>query len=188
MAMLVVFQVCFFTGMGLLLLSLIFGSLFESLGIDGLDLDFDVFGVDVFLPVSPVLYILFATIFGGVGWVLMETKEILPLIIILLIAIGSGIGASVMVDLFVIRPLKRAQNTSTPEAEDLVGVRAYVLETIYENGFGEISYVINGNSYTSPARSTTGEEIKKGEDVAVCWVEEYVFYVTRIEETIRAYK
>lgn len=180
--LLAVFQVCFFVGIGLIVLSLIFGSFFEAIGIDGLDLDFDVFGVDLFLPVSPILYILFSTVFGGVGWILIDSKYIIPKIFIIIISLASGLAISVMVNYLVIKPLKRAQNTSTPSAEELVGLRASVTETIFQDGFGEISYVINGNSYTSPAKSTTGEEIIKGKDVAICWIENYVFYVTGIDD------
>lgn len=180
--MLTFFQVCFFVGIGLIVLSVIFGSFFEAIGIDGLDLDFDVFGVDLYLPVSPVLFILFSTVFGGVGWILIDSSYSLSKLLIIIIAVLSGLLISLMVSLLVIKPLKKAQNTSSPSAEELVGVRATVTETIFEKGFGEISYIINGNSYNSPAKSTNGEEIIKGKDVAICWIENYVFYVTTIED------
>lgn len=176
------FQVCFYVGIGLIIFSFLFGSLFEAFGIDGLDLDFDMFGIDFFLPVSPILYILFSVVFGGVGWILVDSNKLIPNILILIIAFAAGAIVSILLNLIVIKPLKKAQNTSTPNLEDLVGVSAVVTETILENGFGEISYVINGNSYTSPAKTTNGEMIQMGKAVAICWIEEYVFYVTGIDD------
>lgn len=179
--MLTVFQVCFFVGVGLILLSLIFGSFFEAIGIDGLDLDFDVFGVDLFLPVNPVLYILFATVFGGVGWILTDSKRVIPMVLVTVISLLIAFTVSGLVNSLVIRPLKKAQNTSTPDSEELVGIRGVVSEIIYENGFGEISYVIHGNSYTAPAKATNNEGIARGQEIAICWIENHVFYVTPIE-------
>lgn len=182
--MITVFQVCFYVGIGLIAFSFLFGNLFETLGIDGLDLDFDIFGIDFFLPVSPILYILFSVVFGGVGWILMDSKYVLPTFLILIIAIVSGTVVSTLLNVVIIKPLKRAQNTSTPNAEDLIGVKALVTETILENGFGEISYVINGNSYTSPAKTINGDMVKMGKEVAICWIEEYIFYVTSMDDNL----
>ena len=182
--MITLFQVCFYVGIGLIVFSFLFGSLFEAFGIDGLDLDFDIFGIDFFLPVSPILYILFSVVFGGVGLILVDSKKVIPTILIFIIAFIAGITVSFLLNTLVIKPLKAAQNTSTPSAEDLVGVRAMVTETILENGFGEISYVINGNSYTSPAKTTNGDMVKIGKEVAICWIEEYIFYVTRIDDKL----
>jgi hypothetical protein len=179
-----IFQVCFYVGIGLIAISFLFGNLFETLGIDGLDLDFDMFGIDFFLPVSPILYILFSVVFGGVGWILMDSKYALPTILILVIAIGAGIAVSTLLNFLIIKPLKKAQNTSTPNAEDLIGLSAVVTETIIENGFGEISYIINGNSYTSPAKTTNGDMVKTGKEVAICWIEEYIFYVTSMDDRL----
>lgn len=184
MSLLTVFQVCFYVGVGLILLSLIFGSVFEAIGIDGFDIDIDLPGVDFFIPVSPILYILFSVVFGGVGWILIESEHIIPKVLIIIIAIAAGLCASSMLHFLVIKPLKKAQNTSAPTAEELVGLRATVTETIIQNGFGEISYTIHGNSYTSPAKTTTGDSIKRGRDVAICWIEDFVFYVTSIDDKV----
>lgn len=180
--MLLVFQVCFFVGIGLTLLSFVLGNLFEAIGIDGLDLDFDIFGLDFFLPINPTLYILFFTVFGGIGWILVDYFPFVAIIVVIIIALFSGIVVSSLVNYLVIKPLKKAQNTSIPDAEELVGVRAIVTESIFTGGFGEISYVVKGNSFTSPAKATNGGEIKAGKDVAICWIEEYVFYVASLED------
>ena len=180
--MLVAFQVCFFASIGLILISFLLGSLFDAIGLDGFDLDFTIFGNTLFIPASPILLELFFMVFGGIGWILMDIKLNLPIFVILLLSCITGILVSVSVHKLVITPLKKAQNTSAPNAEDLVGLRASVTETIYSKGFGEIRYVINGNSFTSPAKSTHGGEIKAGKDVAICWIEDHVFYVASLDD------
>jgi len=177
-----VFQVCFFIGIGLTLLFFVFGNLFEAIGIDGLDLDLDVFGLDLFLPTSPILYILFSTVFGGVGWILVDSYTTLNIIITVIISAFAGVLISSLVNCFVIKPLKKAENTSAPNAEELVGVKATVTESIPFEGFGEISYVVKGNSFNSPAKATNGGEIKAGKEVAICWIEEHIFYVVSLED------
>lgn len=182
--MLLVFQICFFVGIGLIVLSFLLGGIFDMVGFDGLDLDFDFTSSPVFLPISPVLLELFVMVFGGVGWIMLDVKSPLAPLFIILIAVAAGLLISIAMYRFVLLPLKKAQNTSTPNAEDLVGLRATVSETILEGGFGEIRYVINGNSYTSPAKATNGMEIKAGKEVAICWIEQCVFYVSCLEDSI----
>ena len=59
------FEVCFFAGIGLTLVSVILGQFFDFLGVGGLDLG-DI-SLDIGLPVRPMVYVLFATVFGGMG-------------------------------------------------------------------------------------------------------------------------
>lgn len=180
--MLTVFQVSFCVGVALIVLSLIFGTIFDFLGIEGLDLDIDFLGNSLFIPLNPTLFILFLTVFGGIGWILTDYVVIFPTIIEVGISVLSGLFVSIVIHLLVLKPLKKAQNTSTPDVQELVGLRATVSETILKEGFGEIRYTIHGNSYTSPAKSTSGVEIKAGKEVAICWIENYVFYVASIDD------
>lgn len=180
--MLTVFQVCFIVGVVLIVLSLFFSTFLDAFGMEGLDLDIDFLGNSIFIPISPTLFILFLTVFGGIGWILTGYIVFFPVFIEILIAVLSGLFVSIVIHLLVLRPLKKAQNTSTPDAKELVGLNAIVSETIFKDGFGEIRYVINGNSYVSPAKSTTGGEITVGKDVAICWIEDYVFYVANMED------
>lgn len=177
--MLLLFQVCFFVGVALIIISVLLGSLFDIVGIDGFDLDFG--GSSIVLPVSPIVFVLFSAVFGGIGWLLTDYFPGVFWLFVLFIAAAVGVFTCYLVQHFIITPLKRAQNTSTPEIQDLVGLPAEVSETILEQKFGEIRYVINGNSYTSPAKSIDGREIRAGVSVAICWIEEYVFYVTSTE-------
>lgn len=180
--MLTLFQVCFFVGLGLILISFIFGNLLDIVGFDGLDLDFDFLGIDLFLPFNPTFIMLFILVFGGMGWILLVTFPALAILFNLLISFVTGVLACMLIHFFVLKPLKKAQNTSAPSREELIGIPATVSETIRAGGFGEIRYVVNGNSFTSPAKATDGREIKAGEDVAICWIKDHVFYVASLKE------
>ena len=105
--MLLIFQVCFFAGIALIILSFVLGNLFDVLGIDGLDLDIDFLGNSIFLPVSPIVFVLFSTVFGGIGWILIDYKPRLNIIFDVLIAAGVGFVICSSVQHFIIRPLKK---------------------------------------------------------------------------------
>lgn len=174
------FQVCFFVGIGLTLLSLVIGHFADILDMDLFDLDAG--GVDFFLPLNPMIYVLGSTVFGGVGLILLNLFPQFPIFFIPSIALIVAILISTCFYKFIILPLRKAQNTSTPSQEDLIGLLAKVREAIPKDGCGEISYVINGNSYIAPAKATDGHSIHKGTDVSICWIEEYVFFVTEIDK------
>lgn len=180
--MLTVFQICFFMGIGITVLLLAIGKLFHSFDIDGIKLGLHVFGSDIFLPISPILCIIFTTVFGGVGWILVDYYSSLALVIIIMIAIIAGSLISSLVFYIVIKPIKKVKNISSFDAKDLVGIRAIVTDTIVTGGFGEIRYIIKGSSFSSPAKATNGALIRTGKDVAICWIEECVFYVASIDD------
>lgn len=178
--MLLMFQVCFFVGVGLAIVSALLGSVCDFLGVDGLDFDFA--GVELSIPLTPTVYIGFVTAFGGVGWILNIANSDIPSVVIMLIAIAAGVIVSGTVYKAVIIPLRKAQNTSSPDSDELIGLLARINETIPEGGYGEITYSIHGNSYTSPAKSVDNKEISIGKDVSICWIKEHVFYVSEINE------
>lgn len=177
--MTLLFEICFFVGIGLTLVSLIAGQCSDIIGADGLDIG-DI-GTGFLLPLSPMIYVLFCTVFGGMGLILLKVCPSLSMFLILAIAIITGIIISTGFYQVIIVPLKKAQNTSAPAQEELLGVIAKVQENIPENGYGEIAYVVNGNSYIAPAKTTDGHSITKGCEVTICWIEQYVFYVIELD-------
>lgn len=177
--MLLMFQVCFFAGVGLTIVSLILGNILDISGFDGIDLDIDLDFDGLLLPISPLVIMIFVTVYGGSGMILMKTMEASSAVI-LIISAFIGISVSLLLHKLVFIPLKKAQNTSSPEEEELIGILAMINENIGEEGFGEITYVINGNSFNAPAKSTDGKAIAKGTEVTICWKKDYVFYVMPI--------
>lgn len=176
--MLLMFQVSFIVGVGLTILSFVFGSLFDFLGVDGIDIG----GLDVSLPISPMVYVLGITAYGGTGWILHIMLPGIPGVLAVVLSLAVGIVLAGIFYRGIIVPLHKAENTSAPNQDDLVGVMAQVVENIPENGFGEISYVVNGNTYIAPAKSTDNKKIEKKTEVSICWIENYVFYVSKLNE------
>lgn len=176
--MFLLFQVCFIVGVALTILSFIFGSLFDFLGVDGIDLG----SLDISLPLSPMVYILGMTVFGGLGWILHIIFPNCPSPFVIVISLAAGVVIAGLFYKGIIVPLHKAENTSAANQEELVGLIAKVEERIPENGFGAISYVVNGNTYIAPAKSTDHTPIEKQADVSICWIEEYVFYVSKLDK------
>ena len=173
--MLLLFQVCFFVGVGLTIISFVLGNLLDFGGFDGFDADFDFSGS--FLPISPSLIVIFITIFGGSGMIMLKSIHISKILIVLL-SVGISFFISLLIQKFIISPLKKAQNTSSPELEELIGIPATVKENILEDAFGEITYVTHGNSFSAPAKSVDRTSISAGTEVSICWIDEHVFFVT----------
>ncbi|MGB8454920.1 MAG: hypothetical protein WCD89_21655 [Anaerocolumna sp.] len=179
--MVIVFQVCFFIGIGLTVISLLSGALFHTDGRNESDLSFDIFGNTIILLFRPLIFGVFLLVFSGAGWILMDVSPPLAMLLVIIISIAIGLFTIILVYQLALKPLKKAQNASSPSAEELVGIRATVSETIKFGGFGEIRYAINGYRFASPAKATNGSEIKAGKDVAICWIEDRVFYVAVME-------
>lgn len=178
MNMELLFTVCFLVGIGLTLLSVVLGHIFDIVGVDGLDIGN--ISIDVGLPTSPMVYVLWITVFGGVGMILQKIAPFLPNVLVCVIAVAVALIIAAGFYRGILLPLRRAQNTSAPAQEELIGVLAKVQESIPEKGYGEIAYVVNGNSYTAPAKTTDGHGIAKGTEVSICWVEQFVFYVVEV--------
>lgn len=174
-----VYEICFLVGVGLTLIFALLGSIFDFLGADGIDIDIG--GVDLNIPLSPTVYLCFLTVFGGVGMITEISGTPFKKFVNVGIALAVAFLISFSINRFVIRKLKNAQNTSAPDTEELVGLMAVVNEAIPQDGYGEIRYSINGNSYTSPAKSSDKRMIKAGSEVTICWIDEHVYYVSEIE-------
>jgi len=119
------------------ILDLIMGVL--SIGLHmGTDIDFD-FDADMnfastWLPLSSLAILSFLVLFGGGGLIsLFFVSEKISL----LIAIVAGYFFAVVMNKFVIIPLKR-NRVSSPKAEEIIGKSARVTSSIIESGFGEV--------------------------------------------------
>ena len=176
------FTACFIIGVIITVLSFVVGSAFDIAGVDGVDLD--IAGVDISIPVSPVVYLSFLTVFGATGMILLKTSDLSNAIVIL-ISVVLGTLVSTVLYKGIVQPLKRAQNTSAPDREELIGLLAEVNETILPGRFGEIKYTIHGNSFTSPAKCVNEElKLKNGTKVKICIIKEDVYYVSgKVEDS-----
>lgn len=134
------------------------------------------------LPMKPITIISFVTVFGGIG--IMGTHYKLNAIVTFIMAILSAYVTAQLLYRVIVIPLYRAQNTSSITQEELVGTIAKVISPVFENGFGTISYVVNGSKCNAPAQHINKKAILQGEDVVIYEIKGNVFYVHLLNEKI----
>lgn len=175
-----VYKILFLAGLVYTTITTLLGTVFDVFNIgEDIDLDGDLPWFSIFKPVTIVSFI---TVFDGVGLIgiSLELNQVLTFCI----AVVTAFIASYSINKFIVIPLYKAQNTSAPTNEDLIGIKAAVISTIYEDGFGTISYSFKGNRYTSPAKHLKGKAIKKGEEVQIREIREKIFYVIPSDKTL----
>ncbi len=181
----VLYYVFFSIGVVYTLISLVLGGIFDGLDIGGEG------AFDGFLSgLKPILIISFAIVFGGIGLLTIDSWS---WYISLGISTGSAMVVYYLINKLVVTPLYKAQNTSAPRQQELIGNKGKVVNTIPENSFGSISYSYRGNTFTSAARSLKGERIEQGKEIFIIKIENKVFYVTEknsllIDDYIKNYK
>ena len=196
--MLLLFQVCFGVGIGYTIISFFLGELLPSIGFDGgvdggvdldidLDMDFDIdlsFGTDgdfstaggnTVTPLKPACIAAFICVFGGCGMIFLP--QLGPLFA-LMISAAAGFSVSWLLFKLIIVPLHKAQNTSVVAKQSLIGSPATVTEKIPQGQFGKITYYVNGNTYSAPAKSENGGEISRNANVEITHIEKNTYFVS----------
>ncbi|MDF2519994.1 MAG: hypothetical protein K0R84_622 [Clostridia bacterium] len=193
--MLLLFQVCFYTGVFYTVISFILGHLLDFAGVDGdvdvdvdVDMDIDIDGdIDVdgdlsgatVSPLKPITIAAFVTVFGGTGMILLKNGYSALISLVLSAAIGFMI--SYLLYRFIVVPLYRAQNTSAVSQAELIGGLAYAALPMKGGSFGKIHYSVGGNTYSAPAKSIDGAEVSKGVPVVIIDIKKNVFYVKEVK-------
>lgn len=131
-------------------------------------------------PLKPITIVSFLTVFGGVG--IIGSKYNISPVLLFIIAMVSGLTVAFILYKFVVIPLYKAQNTSAVSRKSLIGTKAVVITPIYENGFGTISYVVNGSKCNAPAQHVAKKAIKQGEEVIIYEIKDNVFYVEPLSQ------
>lgn len=169
------FWVCFGVGVGYTIISFLMGQLFDFFDFDG---SFEI-GSNI-SPLKPAVIAAFITVFGGTGIILMKYNIIF--LVSLSISFALAFAVAFVIYKFVIVQLYKAQNTSAVEQQKLIGQRAKVSLTIRQGGYGKITYIINGNTYNSPAKTEDGCELKSGEEVEIVYIDKNTYYVKKLKE------
>jgi len=164
----VVFAVCFIVGAGFVVITAIFG---EVLGVIDSGLSTGV------APFKPVLLALFLTVFGGLG--LIFQMFFADVWIAAGLAALAGLVIAYALYRHVIVRLMKWQNTSAHEKQSLIGHQAKISESIPQGGFGKITFTVNDNIVSAPAKSETGEEIKRGEAIEIVYIDKNTYYVRK---------
>src|SRR5688572_31286226 len=147
-------------GFVFLLISLIVGDIFDSLGFDtGVDGGADGHG----LLDSRVISVL-VTSFGGFGAIAIQMG--LGIVASSLIGLASGVVLGGLVSLFG-RFLYKQQSSSSVGSAELVGRTAQVIVAIAPGSLGQVSCRVGEERVEKLARSKDNREIKAGSTVRV---------------------
>jgi membrane protein implicated in regulation of membrane protease activity len=170
-----IFWVCFGVGIGYTGIAFLLG---EALDAFSFGPDMDSGGVS---PLKPAVIAAFVTVFGGTGLLFIRAVDplwALPLAATVALAVAFAMHR------FIIVPLSKAQSTGAVEIQSLIGHTAKVSSKIFQGGYGQIAYSVNGNKYSSPAKAEDGGEISNNTTVEIIYIQDNNYYVRR-KETIR---
>jgi len=159
------YLILFGIGAGFILLTLIFGELFE-------------FESSMFAFLSPTIMAVTLTIMGGLGMLLTDR---MGSTIVALVSAGGGLVGGGLLHLLVIAPLHRMQSTSAHCKQELVGTVATVALTIPKGGYGKIKYNVSGSFVTSPAKCESGGSIRRDAEVVILYIEDNTYFVKEWE-------
>ena len=155
------YMVLLIVGAGFIVLSLIFGEVFEFEGVGA-----------AFL--RPTVIALTLAVTGGMGLILVPRYGDF---LAFPFAAGVGIAAGFLLYRFVILPLHRIEHTSSHDQQSVIGSTAKVALTIPQGGFGKIKYNVTGAVVTSPAKSEDGIQINKDTEVVITYIKNNAYYV-----------
>ena len=155
-----VFLVIALAGLVFLLLSLVFGGVFEHFD-TSFDHDLDHGGPSFF---SPRVLSVLVTTFGGVGAI--ATHYGLSPLPASAAGIASGVGLSAIVLAFA-RFLYRQQASSDVRTSDLVGQSARVVVAIPDNGLGQVRCRLGEELVDKIARARDGRAVPENAAVRV---------------------
>lgn len=176
-----IYTVSLIVGIIVPLLDLFMGVLSIGLhaGIDiDIDMDADMHFASTWLPLNSLGILSFLVLFGGGGLIsLYFVNEKMSLII----AIVVGYSFAVVMNKFIIIPLKKNRVTS-PKSVEIIGQTARVTSSIIESGFGEIVVIVDRVTLNYTAVSRDSEAIGYGEIVKVLELKENGVAVVRKEK------
>jgi membrane protein implicated in regulation of membrane protease activity len=108
---------------------------------------------------------------GGIG-----------LVVILLLAILTGLAGATVIFLFAAKVLAPGDRPLDPEDYRMTGAVGRVSSPVVENGTGEMIFVQQGRRTGVPIRSENGTPIPAGKEVVVTRYENGIAYVREWEE------
>ncbi len=168
--MITMYSVCLLIGIFYSVASFILNDLFTALHFDT---DFDIFS----LPLKPFTIMTFVTVFGATGLI---TLQFIPPIFTLVPAIFLGYVFARLLYNFVYLKLK-SYETETSKERDALSLEAEVVEKILPGSFGKISYIMDGNTLSAPAKEqVSGNGIAKGTKVTIVDMKDNVCYVEKV--------
>jgi membrane protein implicated in regulation of membrane protease activity len=123
--------------------------------------------------------------FGGTGYLLTHYYSVWFLLVLGL-AVMSGLGGAAVLFLFLAKVLIRQDETLDPADYEMIGVLGKVNSPIRPSGMGEMIFSQAGTRRAVAARSQDGMIIPKGTEVVVTHYERGVAYVRPWEELAKS--
>lgn len=160
--------VLIFSG-ALTLLYLFFGDMIEGI-FEGIDF------------LNPVLIFSFLTIFSASGFLFESFTSIHSIVVAIISAIISFIFVTLL-NVFVLIPLSKAEESLVYREEDLKGRIGTVITAIPVDGFGEVLIESISGRVAKPAASFDDEAIANGKKVLVIDVVDGILHVILYEES-----
>lgn len=125
---------------------------------------------------NPVLVLSFLTFMSASGYLLEAVTELNSIFILVIAAISSLI-LDTLLNVFVLIPLSKSEESLVYTEDSLKGRLGNVIIPIPENGFGEVLIESISGRISKPAASFDNENIEEGKKVLVIDVKHGVLYV-----------
>lgn len=179
--MLTIYLICFGVGLGLTIVVTLFGDLISHL------FDFS-FGDPSshgagHSPFNATTILSFITVFGGMGYILMQTSP-LSGTIIFVISIAVGLVIAAILFLFFSKVLLRDDAVMKELDYQLIGTLGSVITPVPEDGIGEMKYVLEGTTRSIGIKSQDGRPLPRGVKVIIMSVEKGVATVCKFEDSL----
>lgn len=119
-----------------------------------------------FRPYSTVTLCMFATAFGGVGYIAKNNFELDDW---QHLAAGAGTGAllAYLTMSFFNWALRKSQSSSAPRDQEMQGLQASVTVAIPDRGLGRVTYVLRGSRFSALAREMNGFPVAENAKVTL---------------------
>ena len=121
--------------------------------------------------------------FGGTGYLLEHVYHVW-IVVVLFVALASGLGAAAVVFWFLAKVLMADEAPLDPADYDMVGVLGRTTISIRPGGTGELVFTQGGTRHVAGARSEDGVAIPKGTEVIVTRYEKGIAYVRPFEDVL----
>ncbi len=178
----IAFLIIFSLGLFLAFITFIVGELFDLGGDGGMDSGGPV-GEGTPSPLSSRILFVFATAFGGFGFI--GTVLEWPMWIAVLAAVVGGLVVAAGTFFLIVLPMAKQQGSTTVKASDFVNMHGQVTSEIPENGLGRVTVIAPTSQARvgMPARAESGGRIAFGSTVRVVAEGGGVLTVTTLEST-----
>lgn len=134
---------------------------------------------------SPSMLAIFLTVFGGIGYLCAQATPLQSPAINVPIALATALFAVFGVFARLQRWFRRAETSSHPTTESLVGMIGESLSPIPPKTIGSIAYIYAGIRHTAPARNRSEVPIPRGAPVRIVDVVGNLLIVESAEEPAR---